>query len=1068
MARAGAIPGTDGWVERSAEVDRVVAALTSGDGGLVTMVPEVGGVEGMGVTALVAAALRRPEVAGHFTEGIGWVNAGGEGPEEWASEVIDVLGSLYGEEDQLLSRFDDIPDIHDEDAVSEALDEVIFKPGARLVVIDGVPNARLVVPLVSWVPGWTWLVTTAVADDLPEFGVTLPVGPMTSAQAVELLRRDLPELTEAAAARLAELTGGWPLALAMVHGAIAEQVGTGEPAGAVAARIAGRIAERVDLADPASRAALIGALVDHSVGRLRSVDPSAAERFLELGLFGADETVPLGVAAMMWSADGGMTRGRLDALIARLESLSLLRRRIDEANLVLVREAGARVREVLGPEGLTRARRALIDADMEQDPEDWLDLPGTSEWLLRRIAGLYADAGDMEGLREVVCDGLWLAGRIQRSGVEAAMADLARAGAGPAEALGRVLGGSAHVLESARHGIGVDVLATLAARLHAIPGRPAEFRRWLQADGRPWLESRWTPPGLPHPALLRTFRHGFVGLPDLAISGDGAWLAAAGDALVPRWGLDGVRPDSLLGHEAMVTSVASARDGSWLATASWDETVRLWEADGTPRAVLTGHPGGVEAVAIAPDGTWLAAAGDGFLWFWGADGTLHARVEEGDEYERIAISPDGTWLVTTGPGGVHLWNADGTHRATILEDDGAEAVVIAPSGEWLALIGDEDGVLLVNADGSRRALLDVSCGGRALAVAPGGDWLAVTDFDDNVVIVDLSGAVRARLHGHTAGIHALVVTPDSGRLASVSLDETVRIWDVDLALREAPAEPGGGRHTPYAVAVVPDGSYLATAGPDGVRLWNADASPRGQGPRAWAESVAVSPDGTFLLTGDGDGLILVLDADGSVRRTEAVHSDRPTAELPSAAIAPDAAWMAVAADDEVHVLTRDGEGSVVLGPYDDDVRAVAIGPDSTWVAVAAGREVRRWTRDGRPLGPGMEADQDVQALAVAPDGRYVAAGTTGGVVELFDVMEGERVARFGHDDQLTGVAFSPDGTRLATTAANGCLRVWHFGLRRSESGIVLDGALHGVAWFPDGSGLCVAGAAGLAGFTYHR
>ncbi|MFC7585647.1 hypothetical protein ACFQYP_19300 [Nonomuraea antimicrobica] len=196
MARAGAIPGTDGWIERPAEVDRVVAALTSGDGGLVTVVPEAGGVEGMGVTAVVAAALHRSEVAEHFTEGVGWVNAGGAGPEQWIPELVDVLGHLYGEEDQFQAQLDDIPDIHDEDAVSEVMEEMIFTPGARLVVIDGLPNTVQVAPLVFRMPGWTWLVTTAVADDLPEFAVTVPVGPMASAQAVELLRRDLPELEE--------------------------------------------------------------------------------------------------------------------------------------------------------------------------------------------------------------------------------------------------------------------------------------------------------------------------------------------------------------------------------------------------------------------------------------------------------------------------------------------------------------------------------------------------------------------------------------------------------------------------------------------------------------------------------------------------------------------------------------------------------------------------------------------------------------------------------------------------------------------------------------------------------
>ena len=44
VTQTGAVPGADGWIERAADVDRVVAALTSGESGLVMVVPERVGI----------------------------------------------------------------------------------------------------------------------------------------------------------------------------------------------------------------------------------------------------------------------------------------------------------------------------------------------------------------------------------------------------------------------------------------------------------------------------------------------------------------------------------------------------------------------------------------------------------------------------------------------------------------------------------------------------------------------------------------------------------------------------------------------------------------------------------------------------------------------------------------------------------------------------------------------------------------------------------------------------------------------------------------------------------------
>lgn len=1061
----------DGWIERAADVDRVVAALTSRDSGLVMVVPEVEGAEGMGVSAVVAAVLRRPEVAGLFPEGIGRFSADGAHREEWVSELTPMLDQLHGEdvEPYFWAEELDLPNlVHDEEAINGLLEERVFKPGPRLVVVDGLRHAREVMPLALAIPGCAWLVAADADDEELPFAITVRVGPMTSAQGAAMLRRDLPALETGTAARLVELTGGWPLALALAHGLVVSQVVTGESATDAALRLAGRLPGPVDLADPASRAALIGALVDHSVGWLRAVDPAGAERFLQLGLFGAGEAIPIGVAATMWSSGAAMTGGRIGALIARLEGLSLVIRRTDHPVLVFADAVGAHVRELLGPEGLQRARQALADADPDETPEGWGDLPGSAEWMLRNLAGLYAGTGDVQRLEGLVCDPAWMAVRIQRSGVNAAMRDLSKVGTVAAEELHRILASSAHLLETARD-LRVSVAPTLAALLYPILHMGDDLHRWPAEGGRPWLECRWTPPHVSHPALLATHHSRSEAMTGLAIAPDGAWVAAsASGGRVTRLRLDGTRMDGLLGHESWVTSVAVASTGAWLATASWDETVRLWEQDGTPRAVLDDLPDSAEAVAIAPDGTWLVAGGDGFLRFWDADGTLRTVAGKG-EYEHLAIAPDGTWLAAAGSEVIELWNADGTRRAVISvgddEDEGADAVAIAPSGEWLAILGEYGSLYLVNADGSPRGEFDDDVFHGSLAIAPDGDWLAVGDVDENILIMGLDGSVRARLHGHTKAIAGLAITPDGRRVVSASGDHTVRVWDVDLAVAE-PAEPRE-RHNLRGIAVAPDGSYVVTAGVPGLTRWDADGNERGRGPDDGTLSVAVAPDGRSLLSGGFTGRVRLYDSDGTVRRTEQMPSEEVLCDIPSVAIAPDGAWMAVAVDKEVWILTPDGDRTAVLGPYDETVSAVAIAPDSSWLALAWDEHVRLWYPDGEPEGTWLETETGVEDLAVSPDGRYLAAATHDGV-ELLDLPAGE-VAMFGQDDWLTGLAFSPDSTLLATTSDNGCLRIWDLaGGRTCESATVVDGELHACAWHPDGSAVYAAGAAGLFGFTYHR
>ncbi len=83
---------------------------------------------------------------------------------------------------------------------------------------------------------------------------------------------------------------------------------------------------------------------------------------------------------------------------------------------------------------------------------------------------------------------------------------------------------------------------------------------------------------------------------------------------------------------------------------------------------------------------------------------------------------------------------------------------------------------------------------------------------------------------------------------------------------------------------------------------------------------------------------------------------------------------------------------------------------------------------------------DIGGMAISHDGSHLAIGT-GGIVELMDATERERITDFRHTEgnRYTNwsVAFSHDGTLLASGSANGTIKVWNVNTR--EEAASLDG-----------------------------
>src|SRR5262249_14848799 len=103
----------------------------------------------------------------------------------------------------------------------------------------------------------------------------------------------------------------------------------------------------------------------------------------------------------------------------------------------------------------------------------------------------------------------------------------------------------------------------------------------------------------------------------------------------------------------------------------------------------------------------------------------------------------------------------------------------------------------------------------AAALSPDGKWLAVSGMPlgrgalgmlIHVLALD-TGKVGAVLKGHTEPVIGLAWSPDGRRLASTSLDNTARIYDVGSGQTEHVLQ--GHRGSVKAVAFSPDGRRIA-------------------------------------------------------------------------------------------------------------------------------------------------------------------------------------------------------------------------------------------------------------------
>ncbi|MDD2922075.1 MAG: hypothetical protein PHQ36_07290, partial [Anaerolineales bacterium] len=491
---------------------------------------------------------------------------------------------------------------------------------------------------------------------------------------------------------------------------------------------------------------------------------------------------------------------------------------------------------------------------------------------------------------------------------------------------------------------------------------------------------------------------------------------------------------------ALYDSVFS-RDGKILATGSGNGVVTLWNANTGKHEKSFQFDGIIWDLSMHPNGHWLGVGR--------SNGVSLIDIEKmkidwtytlSSDAHKIDFDSSGQYMAFgLADGNVSIWNimknrtiAGPRHNSEVFD------LSFSPDGKWVVSAGADSAARAIKLGEGNRQKYSITHGDwvEYTAFGPDPSWFATASDDGYVRVIDTAtGQERMRM-AHDNFVTVARISSDGQWIASTGYDHTARIWDAYSGneVVQIPVEGVGS-----ALTFNPDATRLAVGDSSGnVTLWDISRLGARKGVVSFSGILSeahFSPNGEWLVADTDDKKVWMIQSNQLGEKEDNRQLFVSVKGFTyNVAVSKDSKWVAVVeydsniADYNRVILTSvDKTKKFVLSHDTEVLDAVTFTPDSKQVITADENGlVNIWdVTNGKKIAS-LKMDGVILSLAVSPNGKYLVAGIEQGNRSLvWDLTTLTQIKTLEQVGSITMTQFSADGKLLATGSSEATVYLWN-------------------------------------------
>ncbi len=274
--------------------------------------------------------------------------------------------------------------------------------------------------------------------------------------------------------------------------------------------------------------------------------------------------------------------------------------------------------------------------------------------------------------------------------------------------------------------------------------------------------------------------------------------------------------------------------------------------------------------------------------------------------------------------------------------------------------------------------------------------------------------------GHRGAVLSVYVRED-GKIFSGSVDDTVRVWDMQgnhLAVCK------GHEGSVASVCVTKDGKIVSGSIDKTLRVWDMQGNQLAalcRGPRSAVLSVCITKDGK-IISGSYDNRVRVWDIQGNQLAVCLGHETG----VNSVCVTQDGKIISGSDDKTVRVWDMQGNQLAICRGHEKGVTSVCVTQDGKIISGSDDKTVRVWDIQGNQLALCSGHEGPVLSVCVTEDGKIVS-GSLDETVRVWDMQGNHLAVCKGHEGWVTSVCVTKDG-RIVSSSEDSTVRIWDSGL----------------------------------------